>query len=528
MKAVRNAGLLFIILLITCFVPHRSECQDNLNATVYERLLRVEIPVKSDNETYRVVPLADKGLIVFYKSLELVDKEKVKWYFSCYDVDLKPQWSKGIALNTNLDYSNFSLDTDTLNLLFLANGKEKVSEQNIQVIRILLKKINFIGIPGKLPENAQIVDFKVCEHKAYIGFNTKNEPARMMIIDLLTGNMKTFLINQPEASFLTAFNVDSIEGKIISAVRKPLTKNQSCFLVSVIDSTGKIMGETMVSSLDREHDLKSIKFLSISSGEIIISGTYGSSSGQKSSAKDRIPEESTGVYFTSVKDFKQQSILFYNFLELKSADLLMGENEMESLKKKAIRKKRNLNEFSLDLTVLLHPLSLHNEEIILMIESFFPQYHTENFTDFDFYGRPFTNTYTIFDGYRFKNAIITCFDKTGKLLWDNTMEIRNLLSDDLRPKVNIFPSGNNFVMAYLSEGKVVSKIIHNSDVVEKIDFSDVESGFPNDKILKETKSRMIFWYDDFFICYGYQEIKNVSLDNNNKRWVFYFNKVKFD
>ena len=164
----------------------------------------------------------------------------------------------------------------------------------------------------------------------------------------------------------------------------------------------------------------------------------------------------------------------------------------------------------------------------MLAESFFPQYHTENFTDFDFYGRPFTNSYTIFDGYRFRSAIATGFDKSGKLLWDNTMEIRNLLTNDLNTKINIFPSQDNIVMAYLSEGKIASKIIHQGEVIEKISFSGLESGYPNDKLIKETKSRMIPWYENFFICFGYQEIKNVALENNNKRSVFYFNKIRFD
>jgi hypothetical protein len=83
-------------------------------------------------------------------------------------------------------------------------------------------------------------------------------------------------------------------------------------------------------------------------------------------------------------------------------------------------------------------------------------------------------------------------------------------------------------MASLSEGKIASKIIHNAEVIEKLDFSQVELQYPNDKLLSETKSRMVHWYNNFFLCYGYQEIKNVALERNNKRLVFYFNKIRFD
>ena len=66
------------------------------------------------------------------------------------------------------------------------------------------------------------------------------------------------------------------------------------------------------------------------------------------------------------------------------------------------------------------------------------------------------------------------------------------------------------------------------NLIEKLDFTPLELGYPNDKLLSETKSRMIPWYDNFFLCYGYQEIKNISLEHDNKRLVFFFNKVRFD
>ncbi len=116
----------------------------------------------------------------------------------------------------------------------------------------------------------------------------------------------------------------------------------------------------------------------------------------------------------------------------------------------------------------------------------------------------------------------------GKLLWDNSMDIRNLVSFELNSKVNWFNQGMKIVMAYLSDGKITSKIIQNDVVIEKLDFTAVDLAYPNDKLLSETRNSMMPWYGKFFLCYGYQEIKNVSLEQNNKRLVFYFNKISFD
>jgi hypothetical protein len=171
----------------------------------------------------------------------------------------------------------------------------------------------------------------------------------------------------------------------------------------------------------------------------------------------------------------------------------------------------------------------HNDQYILLSETFTMQFHSESFTDFDFYGRPYTNTYDVFDGYRFNNGIICGFGGDGKLLWDNTMEIRNLLTFDLSPKVTVFfTPGDEAVLAYLSEGKIGSKIIKGNNVIEKLDFSPLEQSNPEDKLLTESKSGLLPWYDNFFLTCGYQEIKNIKAEENKKRTVFFFSKIAFN
>ena len=529
LKAVRTSGLLFAVILSGFFHTERLAGQENTVASVYERLLRVEINAKSDDETYRLIPCGEKGVILFYKSLEIVEQEKVRWYFSFYDKDLQLLWTKSIGLLNSLEYKKYSCDTDTVSLVFRTGEKAKDAELNFEIIRLALDKGVFMGNGGKLPESAEVADFITSGSMALIGFNVKNEPARLMIMNLQTGNQHITPLSAGAVSTLIQLDIDSSGSRIIASTRKIPAKNQPTFVLSVFDFAGNLLSETIISPVTPEHEINAMRFLQINPGEIIVAGTYGSPPVQKGSSRNLLPGESTGIFFTKVIDNQQQSIIFYNFLELKNANQLVGEKNLQAIKKKSEKKNKNLNEYSIDLTLLLHPLTIkNNNEIILLAESFFPQYHSENFTDYDFYGRPFTNSYSVFDGYRYSNALIAGFDRTGKLAWDNSIEIRNLVSFELNSKVIQYNQGNNFMMAYLSEGKIASKIIHHDEVIEKLDFSQIELQYPNDKLLAETKSRMVSWYGNFFLCYGYQEIKNVALERNNKRLVFYFNKIRFD
>jgi hypothetical protein len=221
-------------------------------------------------------------------------------------------------------------------------------------------------------------------------------------------------------------------------------------------------------------------------------------------------------------------VKYTNFLDLKSADDFLSERDIIALRKKAMKKNRIATEYSTDLNLLVHDIIHQDDQFILLGESYYLQYHTESFTDFDFYGRPYTNSYSVFDGFRYTSAIVAAFDAGGNLLWDNSMEIRNLISQSTDQKVSMFFKGEEAILAYLSEGKIGYKIIREGSTVEKTDYADLELSLPEDRLVGETKSRMVHWYDNYFICSGFQEIKNLSVSGNATKMVFFCNKVQFD
>ena len=108
------------------------------------------------------------------------------------------------------------------------------------------------------------------------------------------------------------------------------------------------------------------------------------------------------------------------------------------------------------------------------------------------------------------------------------METRDLIGSDLSPKVVVKPEGDKFLIAYSAAGGIGSKVIRNAETTGKPEFSKLDSKYPDDKLISETRNGLIPWYDNYFLCYGFQEIKNVALESNNKRFVFYLMKVKFE
>ena len=124
--------------------------------------------------------------------------------------------------------------------------------------------------------------------------------------------------------------------------------------------------------------------------------------------------------------------------------------------------------------------------------------------------------------------MVTSYSSDGRMLWDNALEIRDLVASDLNPKVVARKLDEKLLLAYCAAGKIGSKIIRNEEVTGNLEFSKLESKYPDDKLVSDTRSGIAAWYDRYYLCYGFQEIKNVALESNNKRFVFYLTKVKFE
>jgi hypothetical protein len=294
------------------------------------------------------------------------------------------------------------------------------------------------------------------------------------------------------------------------------------------DTSGLIKREVLIGMQNGERAITQVRVVTSNNGSELLVGSYGLGLTTTSQKNSPVLDESTGFFSSQVKGGVVQTTNFYNFLELKNVNSIVGENDIINLKKKALKKKKSLSEYSLDYSVLMHDVIEKDGLLTVAAEFYTPQYHTESFTDFDFYGRPYTNSYSVFDGYRFFNTVVAGFDLEGKLLWDNFIEMRNLVSFELSPKVVIYPSGADLVLGYISDGKIGSRIIQAGNVVEKLDFSALDMLNPDDKLTAESKGSLIYWYGPYFLSSGYQEIKNIALESNNKRFVFYFSKLKFE
>jgi hypothetical protein len=467
------------------------------------------------------------GALLYFKSVETVNDSLTKWYFSLYDKDLHPLWLKSVPLRSGLEVRDFSMEKDTVTFLFIESEKTKGITWSEMLVRLECKSGKITGSRFVLNSNLIPVKFLVFHDHVFFGYNIKNEPAHIQIIKTLTGEVADCLLtNQGINSTITGFIIDTLSNTIYAAIRKTISKKSNVSDLLKINFTGTKISETEISTISPAWEIRNLQLFPVNTDDLLVIATY-SEAGKQS--KDGLSNTSTGFFTCRIRNGVQADIRFTSFLELKNFRNVLTDKDLETIKRKEAKKNESMKVFAPEVNLLVHPLIVHNDQVLFLGESYIPEYHPENFTEFDFYGRPYINTYNVFDGYRYTSAIVAGFDRSGNLKWDNSMEIRNLISRELNPKVNIFcSSSDTMVLCYSSEARIASKIIRGNEVLEKLDFSAMDQMYPEDKMLIESKNYMVPWYGPFFLCYGFQEIKSINSSENKKRTVYYFTKVKFE
>ena len=143
---------------------------------------------------------------------------------------------------------------------------------------------------------------------------------------------------------------------------------------------------------------------------------------------------------------------------------------------------------------------------------------------------PQTNFRQEFDGYQYTHAVISKYDKDGKLLWDTTFELFQAYKPYYEKKfIRVAEnSEQGLQLAFSSRNKLVSKFINpEGEVSNEQQTDEIETGYDGDKS-RWSNSNLSYWYDDYFLAYGSQKIKNKKDKSvEKKRRVFFINKVQY-
>jgi len=521
--------------------------------------IRFEAPTRSGTDPFNHVACGEQGICLFYPTIEETGKDSVSWSFYMFDRNLQQIWQQRIPLREDVSFLKSIYRNNCIYLLF--HDTKKNEQGNISVLFIIPSKQVITEHRSDIPYKADVIDFEILNDLVFIGFNENKGKPGLIAFSLIDGQKRNYEISTEDDALLLDVAVDSIHKGVYATYKVQKTATRNKLYVNKYDLSSALRNTISFEGEVEKRIINSAEYVPLSDTRGLVAGCYGySNRGRRTydyyndyynyyyyssiynrpytydANKDNTPV-SDGYFTAEVGGEKAPALRYFNFIEFSNALKITSDMDVLRLRKRSERKEKtsltgedntvNESDNSLNYRLLMHPVIASDGKFLLLGETYYPEYHTMTQMVYDYYGRAFPSTYSVFDGFRYSNAFLAAFDSTGAKVWDNGMEMRDILTTFLNHKMNYVFEGNEMTLFYNANGKLAVKTISGPETLDNTEYVSIAPKRQTDQVAYEYLGTMEHWYDRYFLASGYETIRNNYL-TENKRNVFYLNKMAFE
>lgn len=482
--------------------------------------IRIEYDT-DDVEDFDVITMeSTQSAIVKYQKKSENSKSENSYTFDQLNSNLQKVKSLNVRYQTKGFWANTPSLTDK-EFHYLLNFNQK--KGTFIIHKINLENLTFQSISGNFGGKFVYYQWRVNGDKAYVSCRVKKK-LKAIVIDLNTG-----IINSVDLKTTTNLNTRFIE---IQKVKTPVgsetffryeadisKKNkQECFIR--FNENGEMINKLLfIPKIDDETFLIDPTFTKLKDGDYAVTGAFGK--------KRRYV--ANGIFFGKLSGDKFVTLKYYNFLDIKNFTKYVWMSD-KSLEKKQEKAQEKGEEFYLNYLVLTHDIIELNGQYVYVGEFYYRTYRTETYTTTDANGRVVTRTRQVFDGFQYSHGMLAVFNQDGSMMWSDAFsmwvankpfyakEFIKVVNDSKSIKL-LYATGSTInSMSYSLKGDIIST--KTKDVIN--------TNNSGDKLKYTFEDDLIYWYDNNFITYGFQKIKNEEVkEGKKKRKVYYINKLSF-
>ncbi len=474
--------------------------------------------VESEGTNFEVISAQSNGLFLVNTVFEALKKE-YSWQVFKLDTTFNVQWNRTYIVPQNQELLDKYYKDGKLYFLFRKND---VKNRNLELISfdqqtgqaesfVIRNYIPFIYFDFKIHNNSAVV-------AGYYNFRP------IVILYNLQEGIPIVLPGLFEdRSELAQINTNSNATFDILMTGRNILKQTTLFLYTY-SYEGLLVKKTDLKP-EPKKELLFGRSTALKGGRKIIAGVYGRSVSN---------DYSRGVFMADIENGQEQNISYYNYADLKNFFNYMRAKREKRVLERIERRKIKQKKLRFNYRLLVHDLIPQGDEYILLGEAFYPKYKN---VSGNYYGagkivystnNGIIQSSRVFEGYKYTHAVVLGFDKNGKLQWDNSFEINDVLSQSLEQYVHASISDNKIALLYVFEDFIRSKIISEDQVIEGKELIPVALKNEDD-VVKEGSTQLIgleSWYNNVFYVYGTRQVKNSGIDNIPVgREVFFINKV---
>lgn len=461
---------------------------------------RFEVPVPSDdNSRFSVASAGPDGLIIHNRqSRPKLDKLEIIQL----DTSLNEVWRGQIEVAKDLEEMKSIVKDGMLFILFRSRYAKFAS---FHIATSKLESAEFLVYPVKNIIPFRPTDFVVTEEAALIAgyynyrplvlyYNFASQQSKILPGFFNEPGELTQIQNYPNGSIDVIVSTDNYEKK-------------KCLWIRKYSAAGELLTTTILQPEEKKNLIfgRSIKI----DDEQVVVGVYG-----------RFKEYSRGIFIAKIDPVGEYQIRYYDYSELEHFFNYMKAKRVKRIKGRIERKKIKGKKAKFNYRLIVHEVIHLNNEYVMLGEAFYPRYA---------YSYGFNQT-AVLIGYQYTHAVVIGFDENGKLTWDNSFEINDVMTPNLEQFVKIQPYKDQIALQYVFNNKIRSKVIKDSEIIEGNNIDDIKLKFKDDN-LKESNfenTKLDYWYKGHLFVYGIQQIKNlreISVDATRK--VFFINKLTY-
>jgi hypothetical protein len=501
---------------ILCFITFNATSQ-------IEQPRRAEIELRPQENFFTVVSAEEKGLIMFREKDDIVKNGTTAWEFIKYDTGLHQEWIQNYNVEFDQEFLGYDYSRNDLFLLF-KRGNYQQSEY--KMIRMNLN--NGDTAQFKINNLMPIVlsDFNVIGQAALLSGQVNNR-AVVIHYDYIEKKIKVLPGMYRKYTEITEIKIDDINRSFSVVMTEKTVDRRNTVTAKTFDENGELLKNVMLNPNDKLNIIYGRSTTFDDDMQLVV-GTY--SLGNSNFSR--------GIYVAKIDEQGQEIFNHYNFGDLHNFFTYMKAKRENRIKQRIARRKVKGKNVRFNYRLLVHDIIEKDDNYILIAEAYYPKYSHSNhgimyggYNQFNSFRRYGNTNGLYFDGYKYTHAIVAGFDKNGKLLWDNSFEINDVESFQLETFVKASVEKDKIVLLYLYENVVRSKIINDDKVLEGKAFNEIKLKFEEDVVKNgDTKvGGLEYWYDNNFIAFGVQKIRNNKAQNGvYSREVFYINKISYN
>lgn len=488
-------------------------------------VVRLEFPAEIGKTPYEIVPLGPDGLLFFNAQNEMMSETSRSWYFAQYDSNLVRKWEARVPVPDGAVYQRFQQDSNKVFLFFINTGKVKSGSENYQLSELELSTGIINHYTGLLPEVSEVKGFLVSGGVAAVACDMRDEQASVFFIDFKSKTVNQYTCDFPDQNFIGEIRKDAYSDSLFLVIANYEGRRQSRLVLVTLSMTGALSSSHTVEAVLPSKYLNTARVFPAGPGVQLLAGSYSNFASKIQGSSEYYGIESAGFFVTQFYNGEQQYMNYYNFLELQNLRPAISAKDYLKLSRK---KEREEPDYSADYELMLYPVQQVGGQYVVLAESFYPDFRTVSDISYDYWGRPITHTYTVFEGYRVFQALLLGFDLDGRLLWDNSLDLSSISTQDLSQRSGYIFEGKPAVLFTNDGSKISYRAYAENAVIEGMNYTELDTSERGDKVVELGDNFMVNWYGNKFLCYGYHTVRNNLMVEKEKRTVFYINKVSLE